>query len=78
MRSAHSPAPTNDQEALQEEFLGALQALAGSAGNGRRMERLGWEEAPLRGREGVLVGLGASACGAGAWRFGEPGGWRRR
>jgi hypothetical protein len=27
MRSAHNPGPTNDQEALQEEFLGALQAL---------------------------------------------------
>ncbi len=42
MRSVHNPGPTNDQEALQEEFLGALQALAGSAGNGRRMELLSW------------------------------------
>jgi hypothetical protein len=35
MRSAHYPGPTNDQEAQQEEFLGALKALGGSAGNGR-------------------------------------------
>ena len=30
-----SPGPTTDQETLQEEFLGALEALGGSAGNGR-------------------------------------------
>ncbi len=34
MRSANNPGLTTDQEALQEEFLGALQALGGSAGNG--------------------------------------------
>jgi hypothetical protein len=30
-----SPGPSTDREALQEDFLGALQALGGSAGNGR-------------------------------------------
>ena len=76
MRSAHNPGPTNDQEALQEEFLGALQALAGSAVNGRRMELLSWEEAPYEAVKASLLASGRVPTGRG--RFGEPGGWRRR
>jgi type I restriction enzyme M protein len=65
MRSAHNPGPTTDQEALQEEFLGALQALAGSAGNGRRMELLSWEEAPYEAVKACLLASGRVPAGRG-------------
>jgi hypothetical protein len=65
MRSAHNPGPTNDQEALQEEFLGALQALAGSAVNGRRMELLSWEEAPYEAVKACLLASGRVPAGRG-------------
>jgi hypothetical protein len=48
MRSAHNPGPTNDQEAQQEEFLGALKALGGSAGNGRLRELWVGKKPPTR------------------------------
>ena len=72
-----SPGPSTDQEALQQEFLGALEALGGSAGNGRLPGLADLGGGPLRGREGVVAGLGAVAPGPGAGRFGEPGKWRR-
>ena len=65
MRSAHNPGPTNDQEALQEEFLGALQALAGSAGNGRLRQRLSWEEAPYEAVKASLLASGRVRTGRG-------------
>jgi len=65
MRSAHNPGPTNDQEAQQEEFLGALKALGGSAGNGRLRELLGWEEAPYEAVKASLLASGRVRTGRG-------------
>ncbi|EAQ75070.1 MULTISPECIES: hypothetical protein [unclassified Synechococcus] len=42
-----SDAGSNDD--LHDEFLGALAALGGSAGNGRLRETLEWDEARLTG-----------------------------
>ena len=50
-----SPGPSTDQEDLQAEFLGALQALGGSAGNGRLRELLTWEEAPYEAVKASLL-----------------------
>jgi len=50
-----SPGPSSDQEALQEEFLGALEALGGSAGNGRLRELLTWEEGLYEAVRGSLL-----------------------
>jgi type I restriction enzyme M protein len=58
MRSAQKPGSTIDQEALQEESLGALQGLAGSAGNGRLRELLGWEEGPNEAVKASLLATG--------------------
>jgi len=60
-----SPGPTIDQEALQEEFLGALQALGGSAGNGRLRELLTWEEAPYEAVKASLLASGRVRTGRG-------------
>jgi type I restriction enzyme M protein len=49
------PGPSTDQEDLQAEFLGALQALGGSAGNGRLRELLTWEEAPYEAVKASLL-----------------------
>ena len=65
MRSANNPGPTTDQEALQEEFLGALQALGGSAGNGRLRELLTWEEAPYETVKASLLASGRVRTGRG-------------
>jgi type I restriction enzyme M protein len=65
MRSTHNPGPTNDQEAQQEEFLGALKALGGSAGNGRLRELLGWEEAPYEAVKASLLVSGRVRTGRG-------------
>ncbi|MCP9911641.1 hypothetical protein KBZ15_17285 [Cyanobium sp. BA20m-p-22] len=35
----------SQEDALRDEFLGALEALGGSAGNGRLREVLEWDEA---------------------------------
>jgi hypothetical protein len=53
-----SPGPSSDQEALQEEFLGGLEALGGSAGNGRLRELLGWEEGPYEAVKASLLATG--------------------
>jgi type I restriction enzyme M protein len=60
-----SPGPTTDQEALQEDFLGALQALGGSAGNGRLRELLSWEEAPYEAVKASLLASGQLRLGRG-------------
>ena len=60
-----SPGPTTDQEALQEDFLGALQALGGSAGNGRLRELLTWEEAPYEAVKASLLASGQLRLGRG-------------
>ena len=43
--STLSDAGSNDDDDLADEFLGALTALGGSAGNGRLRETLEWDEA---------------------------------
>jgi type I restriction enzyme M protein len=53
-----SPGPITDQEALKEELLGALEALGGSAGNGRLRELLGWAEAPYEAVKASLLTSG--------------------
>ena len=65
MRSAHNAGPTTDQEAQQEEFLGALQALGSSAGNGRLRELLTWEEAPYEAVKASLLASGQLRTGRG-------------
>ena len=65
MRSARNPGPTIDQEALQKEFLGALEALGGSAGNGRLRELLSWEEARYEAVKALLLTSGQLRTGRG-------------
>jgi type I restriction enzyme M protein len=60
-----SPGPITDQEALKEELLGALEALGGSAGNGRLRELLGWEEAPYETVKASLLDSGRVRPGRG-------------
>lgn len=60
-----SPGPTTDPETLQEEFLGALEALGGSAGNGRLRELLTWEEAPYEAVKASLLASGQLRLGRG-------------
>ena len=60
-----SPGPITDQEALKEELLGALEALGGSAGNGRLRELLGWEEAPYETVKASLLASGRVRPGRG-------------
>ena len=60
-----SPGHTTDQEALQEDVLGALQALGGSAGNGRLRELLTWEEAPYEAVKASLLASGQLRLGRG-------------
>jgi hypothetical protein len=62
-----SPGPSTDQEDLQEEFLGALQALGGSAGNGRLRELLTWEEAPYEAVKASLLATGQLRLGPQPW-----------
>jgi type I restriction enzyme M protein len=42
----------------QQELLGALAALGGSAGNGRLRELLGWDEASYDAIKAQLVASG--------------------
>ena len=49
----------------QLELLGALEALGGSAGNGRLRELLGWDEATYEAVKGSLVGSGQLQPGRG-------------
>jgi len=66
LRSAANPGPSTDQEALQEDFLGALQALGGSAGNGRLRELLTWEEATYEAVKASLLASGQLRRGRGS------------
>lgn len=58
LRSAAAPCPSTDQEALQEDFLGPLQALGGSAGNGRLRDLLTWEKATYEAVKASLLASG--------------------
>jgi type I restriction enzyme M protein len=49
-----SDAVSNDD--LADEFLGALAALGGSAGNGRLRETLEWDEAAYEAVKADLIG----------------------
>jgi type I restriction enzyme M protein len=49
----------------QLEFLGALEALGGSAGNGKLRELLGWDEATYETVKNVLVASGQLQTGRG-------------
>ena len=60
-----SPGPSTDQEALQEDFLGALEALGGAAGNGRLRQLLGWEEATYEAVKASLLASGRVRTGRG-------------
>ena len=60
-----SPAPIPDQEALHEEFFGALEALGGSAGNGKMRELLGWDEATYEAVKASLLASGQLRPGRG-------------
>jgi hypothetical protein len=53
------------QDDLLEEFLGALGALGGSAGNGRLREVLEWEEATFEGVKAQLLSRGLIVPGRG-------------
>ncbi|MCS5692116.1 type I restriction-modification system subunit M [Cyanobium sp. FGCU-6] len=48
-----------------EEFQGALQALGGSAGNGRLRELLGWDEATYEAVKTALLTAGTVVAGRG-------------
>ena len=49
----------------QLDFLGALEALGGSAGNGKLRELLGWDEATYEAVKQVLVASGQLQTGRG-------------
>lgn len=49
----------------QQELLGALEALGGSAGNGRLRELLGWDEASYDALKAQLVASGQLLPGRG-------------
>ncbi|MFS6826885.1 hypothetical protein [Cyanobium sp. ATX 6F1] len=51
----HALTPANTQDDLHDEFLGALEALGGSAGNGRLREMLEWDEASYEAVKGDLL-----------------------
>jgi type I restriction enzyme M protein len=53
--SAPGPTTTNSVDDLTDEFLGALEALGGSAGNGRLRETLEWDEASYEAVKGELL-----------------------
>ncbi|AFY30395.1 hypothetical protein [Cyanobium gracile] len=58
-----SDAGTNDD--LHDEFLGALAALGGSAGNGRLREHLEWDVAQYEAVKGDLQGRRLIVTGRG-------------
>ena len=60
-----SPGPTTDQEALQEEFLGAMEALRGLGGQWQARELLTWEEAPYEAVKASLLASGQLRTGRG-------------
>ncbi|MFM9100298.1 MAG: hypothetical protein ACKOPS_02735, partial [Cyanobium sp.] len=53
---------TNDQ---QQELLGALEALGGSAGNGKLRELLGWDEPTYDAVKAPLLSAGLLLAGRG-------------
>ncbi|MFM7235611.1 MAG: N-6 DNA methylase [Cyanobium sp.] len=60
--SQSSAAPGDERE---EEFLGALAALGGSAGNGRLRDVLEWEEGSYEAVKAELMARGVVAAGRG-------------
>ena len=54
-----------DTELAQQEFIGALQAIGGSAGNGRLRELLGWSEAAYESARSALISSGQITPGRG-------------
>jgi type I restriction enzyme M protein len=54
-----------DQDERQQDFLGALKALGGSAGNGRMRDLLGWEEAEYETVKAALLSAGTLVTGRG-------------
>jgi type I restriction enzyme M protein len=49
----------------RQELLGALEALGGTAGNGRLRELLGWDEATYEAVKGELLTAGRLLPGRG-------------
>ncbi|MFM7647241.1 MAG: hypothetical protein ACKO50_04085 [Cyanobium sp.] len=62
MRGSEQGMEPNDQ---QQELLGALEALGGSAGNGKLRELLGWDEPT---HDAVKAPCSAPVC---CWRAGD-------
>jgi type I restriction enzyme M protein len=54
-----------DTELAQQEFIGALEAIGGSAGNGRLRELLGWSEAIYESVRATLIARGQVTPGRG-------------
>ncbi|MFN6345481.1 MAG: hypothetical protein ACK4V5_13080, partial [Cyanobium sp.] len=55
----------SQEDALQDEFLGALAALGGSAGNGRLRDVLEWDEASYEAVNSQLLSRGLIVPGRG-------------
>jgi type I restriction enzyme M protein len=55
----------SQEDALQDEFLGALAALGGSAGNGRLRDVLEWDEASYEAVKSQLLSRGLIVPGRG-------------
>ena len=62
---SHDDVPEDLQDDLADEFLGALAALGGSAGNGRLRETLEWDEASYDAVKDDLLGRRLIAPGRG-------------
>jgi len=60
-----SPATIEGWEAHHDEFLGALEALGGSAGNGKLRELLGWYGAACEAVKAALLEKGIVVPGRG-------------
>ena len=64
--AAESPlSAAGSNEDLHDEFLGALTALGGTAGNGRLRETLEWEEGSYEAVKGDLLNRGLIVPGRG-------------
>ena len=63
--SVNTTADTPELDGELDEFLGALTALGGSAGNGRLREVLEWDEASYEAVKAVLIGRGLVVPGRG-------------
>jgi type I restriction enzyme M protein len=53
------------QDERQQDFIGALKALGGSAGNGKLRDLLGWEEAEYETVKAALLSAGTLVTGRG-------------